>query len=419
MPLQSEAELQTKVNESGTCNLDATCYGAYAAQRDSIARMTFIENGVGYACTGSLINDTSSSGTPYFLTAAHCISTQAAASTLQTDWFYRSATCNSQALSSSTRKRMGGAELRFTNASLDTSLLVLRDTPPAGVLFAGWDARDIATTIGTEVAGLHHPRADLLKASFGQVMSFATCKTTGDVSCQFSSSPSDFLVTTWREGVVESGSSGSPIFTQDGRYILGALFAGNVVAACYADGTRRSAGPNIYSRFGVAYQAGLSRFLNPTATAPLAPVRQPVFRFYNASTGAHFFTLNSDERDNVLRNMPTFVYEGIAFYAYTSDQLGYKPVFRFFNTASRAHFYTISAAERSYVQATLPGYKYEGSAWSAQETEINGASPVYRFYRSGTNTHFYTINAAERDFIIANDRGYAYEGKVYFAWAAK
>ena len=40
-------------------------------------------NGSGFACTGGLLADLPGSGTPYLLTANHCISTQAAASSLQ------------------------------------------------------------------------------------------------------------------------------------------------------------------------------------------------------------------------------------------------------------------------------------------------------------------------------------------------
>src|SRR3989344_3743553 len=53
-----------------------------------------------YLCTGTLLNDSRSSGTPYFLTANHCISKQSEAASLQTDWFFRSPTCNSRTLSS-------------------------------------------------------------------------------------------------------------------------------------------------------------------------------------------------------------------------------------------------------------------------------------------------------------------------------
>ena len=123
-----EGALVSKINESATCNLDASCYDEVAAQRNAVARMVFTKDGSTYACTGTLLNDLASSGTPYFLSANHCISTQAAASSLQTDWFYRSPTCNSRTLSSASVRRFGGATLLYAS-----SASVCSSAPSSGV----------------------------------------------------------------------------------------------------------------------------------------------------------------------------------------------------------------------------------------------------------------------------------------------
>jgi hypothetical protein len=44
--------------------------------------MTFNDSRYEYYCTGSLVNNVREDGTPYFLTANHCISTNAMAQTL-------------------------------------------------------------------------------------------------------------------------------------------------------------------------------------------------------------------------------------------------------------------------------------------------------------------------------------------------
>ncbi len=84
-----------KVGESDSCNIDANCKPEYLAQSRSVARMVYVNGGKSYLCTGTLLNDAKSSGTPYFLSAHHCLSDQTTASTLNTDWFYRSAACGS------------------------------------------------------------------------------------------------------------------------------------------------------------------------------------------------------------------------------------------------------------------------------------------------------------------------------------
>ncbi len=41
-----------------------------------------------------------------------------------------------------------------------------------------------------------------------------------------------------------------------------------------------------------------------------------LFRFFNSTTGAHFYTISVDERDHVRATLPQFAYEGVAFYVY-------------------------------------------------------------------------------------------------------
>src|SRR3989344_1998555 len=67
LSIPTEAELSTKINESASCHLDATCYDTYATERNAVARMLFTSGANTYLCTGTLLNDSRSSGTPYFL----------------------------------------------------------------------------------------------------------------------------------------------------------------------------------------------------------------------------------------------------------------------------------------------------------------------------------------------------------------
>lgn len=405
LELAQVEDVQAKINESNDCNLDATCYDTYSNQRNAVARMVFNKDGYTYLCTGTLMNDAVGSGTPYFLSAEHCIASQTVASTLQTDWFYRSPTCNSRTLSSASTRRYSGATLLYASSSTDTSFLKLNEAPPAGAYFAGWDASSAAGMAGAAVMGLHHPQGDLLKFSMGSVISPANCVSMGGSQVSCGGVSGNFYRVGWTKGTTEGGSSGSALFGSDGRYVIGTLYAGN--AACGIATTY-----DYYGRFDVVYNAALKQWLGAASTSS----RSPVYRFYNATTGAHFFTPSVAERDAVIQSLPAFAYEGVAFYAYASAVAGQSPVYRFYNTASGAHFYTISAAERDYVQATQPTYKYEGSAWWAQTEAGNNGAGIYRFYKPKANTHFYTINQGERDFIIANNRDYMYEGLVYYAW---
>ncbi|MDB5847661.1 MAG: hypothetical protein JWP29_1413 [Rhodoferax sp.] len=147
-----------------------------------------------------------------------------------------------------------------------------------------------------------------------------------------------------------------------------------------------------------------------------AETRSAVYRFYNAGTGAHFFTVNVAERDNVIINLKQFRYEGPVFYAYTQAAADLKPVYRFYNTQSSAHFYTMDAAERDYVIANFKQFSYEGPVWYARGDAGDGATALYRFFRLTNNAHFYTMDAAERDAIRASLPDFRYEGPVYYVW---
>lgn len=418
LSLPQEGDVVTKaVNTSSSCELDAVCYSESTSLRNAVARMIYQKDGGGYLCTGTLLNDSGSTGTPYFLTANHCISTQTVASTLQTDWFFRAPSCNSRTLAANTVKRTGGATLLYNTVDTDTSFLRLNDAPPAGAVFAGWDAG--ARTLNSTAIGVHHPDGDLLKISFGQIFSTADCRSTGGtgIACTGAAGlTGSFYAVRWTRGLTEGGSSGSGLF--QGNALVGTLYGGSASTTTCSASTQ-----SVYGRFDQPFQARLKEWLAPAAapTTPATPAsgdRAPIYRFFNSSTGAHFFTSDAGERDFVIRTYPVFQYEGVAFYAYASATAGQSTVFRFFNRATGAHFYTIDQGERDFVSATYPSYQFEGPIWYAQTAAGSGSTPMYRFFNKKTGAHFYTINQAERDFVIATYTDFVYENVAYHAWTA-
>lgn len=250
LSLPPEGALASKVNESDTCNVDATCYDELAAQRNAVARMLFTKNGSTYACTGTLLNDAASSGTPYFLSANHCISTQTVASSLQTDWFYRSSACNSRTLSSASVRRFAGATLLYASSANDTAFMRLNEAPPAGAAFAAWDATPQVS--GAAVFGLHHPRTDLLKLSLGNVAGQLACSDASGTQFTCSGTSGNYYQVKWSSGTTEAGSSGSALFR--GAYVVGTLYGG--AASCTATG-----GVDAYGRLDIAYNDGLKKWL--------------------------------------------------------------------------------------------------------------------------------------------------------------
>lgn len=410
LPLEGENVFSAQLNESLSCHLDSTCYDAYSAQRNAVARMFYVQNGQGYVCSGTLINDKAGSGTPYFITANHCISTQTVASTLETSWFYRTPSCNSRTLSSASRTLRNGATLLYATATYDGSLLRLNEAAPAGAVFAGWSTQ--ALTSGAKVVGIHHPRGDLQKISFGTYDRSLACEPSSDATMTCRYRDGGYFSVNWDQGLTQPGSSGSGLFLNG--LLVGTLYGGDDQTCS------RTGGNSIYGRFDLLFPS-IQKWLaadagTGTGETGTGQARTAIYRFFNRQTGAHFYTASASERDYVVATYPAFQYENVAFYASTQPQQGLNPVFRFFNTASGAHFFTISPSERDYVLATYPSFKSEGTSWYAQTAAGNGTVPMFRFFNVQTGTHFYTANAAERDFVIASYPAFKYEGLAYYVW---
>lgn len=253
-PDQATAASFAKVGESGTCNIDVSCKPELSAESRSVARMTFVIEGGSYLCTGTLLNDIQSSKTPHFLSAHHCISTQTVASSLTTDWFFRSASCNSGSVNAGTQRVAGGAQLLFADSQTDTSFMRLNSPAPQGSVFAGSYFGSVTPEV--PVVGIHHPRGDLQKTSAGSVLQFSYCS---NEQC-FPGTQQDggFYTVGWNSGTTEGGSSGSGLFFTIGstRYLVGTLYGGS--SSCQAP-----AGRDHYGRFDLPFKSALKTWLMP------------------------------------------------------------------------------------------------------------------------------------------------------------
>jgi len=227
---------------------------ALARAADAVAKLLYTENGVSYLCTGTLVSDgDAASQVPYMLTASHCIDSDAAAATLNTFWFFQSASCSGKD-AAGYKQLSGGASLLFSDSSSDVALVRLRDLAPDGAWFAGWDATPL--TPGTATVTLHHPSGDVKKVSLGQSLD------------AIGTAPASYTMVAWTTGSTEGGSSGSGLFTFDGRdFVLrGALRGGS--ASCQTSGDASNpANRDFYSRLDLAGPT-LAKWL-ATAPAPL------------------------------------------------------------------------------------------------------------------------------------------------------
>lgn len=188
-----------------------------------------------YICSGSLINNVRQDKTPYILTANHCIEGADATtySTMEFDFFKESTSSNCKDTSdeSTLTKTLTGASLVADipmNKASDGTLLKLKSSIPDSweVYYNGWDARGIAASSGVSI---HHPDAMVKKIStFTKALI-----SVGNVNMgggEYTGANAHWKVnwakTTNGQSVTYGGSSGSPLFNENG-HIVGTLTGGS------------------------------------------------------------------------------------------------------------------------------------------------------------------------------------------------
>ncbi len=262
-------DLAKALNSSGSCNIDVNCPlgDLWKNQSRSVAMIVVNGNGV---CTGALINNTCDDGTPYFLTANHCLSGNTGSSAFRFNWEVAEGdatlscasttnTSSSYNLSSSYDQSANGATVLASSGNSDFALLEIdnmdvNDAINWGAFYAGWDNSDIETAVN-EVIGIHHPSGDIKK-----ICRAYENGTANNISFANVSGAAVWYMNSWDDGVTEPGSSGSPLFDQNGR-IIGQLFGG--AAAC--SGTSNNGQYDFYGRFGTSWNLGAKEYLSPTS----------------------------------------------------------------------------------------------------------------------------------------------------------
>jgi len=151
-----------------------------------------------------------------------------------------------------------------------------------------------------------------------------------------------------------------------------------------------------------AYDKIAVQFIYPQ-NPPVAGT-SPVFRYHNINNGDHFYTTNYGELGDGNNNV--YIFEGIGFFAYTSQVAGSVPVYRYNNTNNGDHFYSRSS--------TTPGnYHFELIAFYAYASALNGSVPVYRYNNTSNGDHFYTKNQNE---FFQSMSGYFFEDISFYAY---
>lgn len=248
--------VEKQLNDAGDCNIDVNCPqgSGWEIPRNGVAMLV---NGTGGFCSGSMVNNTAGTTTPYFLTANHCGANPGS-------WIFRfrwespaaQADCGTSAPSVNGPENMNinGGVTRANYAPSDFHLIELNALPQQAwdVTYNGWDRSGNAPQSG---AGIHHPSGDIKK--------IAVSSLPYEIG-SFGGSPQNHWQAFWSDGVTEGGSSGSPLFDQY-RRVVGQLHGGG----SYCGSSDMS---DFYGQFSASWVGGgtaatrLSDWLDPQNT---------------------------------------------------------------------------------------------------------------------------------------------------------
>ena len=270
-----QKSLEKALNSSGDCNYDARCpvdpyVGGLSAWDDQIRSVAMIVTNGSGICTGALINNSCNDGTPYFLTANHCLGGGTG------NWLFRfnwdvpegdpgmscATTANTPTSfnnsSNYDQTTLTGATILVSGTQADHALLLLdnmtvTDATNWNLFYAGWSNDDTESAVNA-VTGIHHPSGDIKKICRAYENGGAD-----NIHHANAAGAAVWYMDAWDEGVTEPGSSGSPLFDQNGR-IIGQLYGGS--AAC--QGTSAN-GYDYYGRLGVSWGLGIGDYLDPVS----------------------------------------------------------------------------------------------------------------------------------------------------------
>lgn len=258
---------------SGACNVNINCNEGFMWQKQKrgVARILLRSGNNWYNCSGSLVNNTLQNGAPYFLTADHCGANASEEDLLVWQFYFNNEyeECSNSGSAPNNMVITGSTILAKAalQGGTDFKLLELEESVPDtwNPYYNGWSLSSRPATNGVTI---HHPSGDAKKIS-----TYIDETTTATFSGGLSGA---FWRTVWAEtesgyGVTEGGSSGSPLFDQDGL-IIGTLTGGG--ASC--------ANPDLPDFYGKFYRHWQSNGITPeTSLQPwLDPENDDLLHLY-------------------------------------------------------------------------------------------------------------------------------------------
>jgi len=251
---------------SESCNNNIDDFPAWDLESDAVA-LVLLQDGT-ELCSGSLLMTANQSFKSFFLSAFHCVDTDENGSLSASEissaenWMFKFKYKRSTYTGNSRTSGItyNGAAFRAAWKNSDFALMEINASLVGDNRFSclGWDRSGNTPTSGTCI---HHPAGDVMKISFE------------NHPFQFSSwgGANNHWLVNFDNGVVQHGSSGSPIFNQDKR-VVGQLHGNQN----YDPNKSYCSQPRAeYGRFDLSWTGGgtndtrLSNWIDPTGSGSM------------------------------------------------------------------------------------------------------------------------------------------------------
>lgn len=145
-----------------------------------------------------------------------------------------------------------------------------------------------------------------------------------------------------------------------------------------------------------------------TATKTSITPSISIFRVYNPNSGEHLHTMNSNEKDYLIRL--GWRYEGVSMVVTTTGN----QLYRIYNPNSGEHHFTLNMNEINMLKRA--GWRYEGVAWLTPKSGV----AMYRVFNPnsrGAGSHHYTMDVNERNNLLK--AGWQNEGISWYTLGTK
>ena len=216
------------VGSSSPCNNDIACFPEYADEAKAVA-LVLLADGT-ELCSGSLLMTADYSFKPYFLTAFHCIDTKpiytqgngiissdeiADAENWMFKFNYMKSSCTGSSIK--TAYTYNSATFRAAWNNTDFALMEINHDLSQYEGRHSWLGWDRSGNVPTNGVGIHHPAGDVMKISIENDPFLSSSWNNSGVL--------NHWLVNFDDGVIEKGSSGSPILNSDNN-VVGQLHGG-------------------------------------------------------------------------------------------------------------------------------------------------------------------------------------------------